>query len=73
MSFGFPAPGHPYWTDETLDGVAARYPGMDMAPSAWLGRGRSRPARVVAERARTTFALRGGGPAMGRYRDAARE
>ena len=31
-AFGFPAPGHPYWTEETLDGVAARYPGMDMAP-----------------------------------------
>ena len=30
--FGFPAPGHPYWTAETLDGVSARYPGMDMAP-----------------------------------------
>ena len=29
---GFPAPGHPYWTEETLDGVAARYPGMDMSP-----------------------------------------
>ena len=23
---GFPAPGHPYWNEETLDGVAARYP-----------------------------------------------
>ena len=31
-AFGFPAPGHSYWTEETLDGVAARYPGMDMAP-----------------------------------------
>jgi len=29
---GFPAPGHPYWTDETLDGVAARYPGLDLTP-----------------------------------------
>ena len=29
---GFPAPGHPFWTEETLDGVAARYPGMDMSP-----------------------------------------
>jgi Phytanoyl-CoA dioxygenase (PhyH) len=29
---GFPAPGHPYWNDDTLDGVARRYPGMDMAP-----------------------------------------
>ena len=26
-----PANG-PYWTDETPDGVTARYPGMDMAP-----------------------------------------
>ena len=29
---GFPKPGHPYWTDETLAGVAARYPGLDMTP-----------------------------------------
>ena len=29
---GFPAPGHPYWNDATLAGVAARYPGLDMAP-----------------------------------------
>ncbi|HEX3981546.1 MAG TPA: phytanoyl-CoA dioxygenase family protein [Acidimicrobiales bacterium] len=29
---GFPKPGHPYWTDETLSGVAARYPGLDMSP-----------------------------------------
>ena len=29
---GFPPPGHPYWTEETLAGVGARYPGMDMAP-----------------------------------------
>jgi len=30
--FGFPAPGHPYWTDETLDGVGQRYPGLDLTP-----------------------------------------
>jgi ectoine hydroxylase-related dioxygenase (phytanoyl-CoA dioxygenase family) len=29
---GFPAPGHPYWTEETLSGVAERYPGLDLAP-----------------------------------------
>jgi len=29
---GFPKPGDPYWTDETLAGVAARYPGLDMSP-----------------------------------------
>lgn len=29
---GFPQPGHPYWTEETLAGVAARYPGLNMAP-----------------------------------------
>ena len=27
---GFPSPGHEYWTPETLEGVAARYPAMDM-------------------------------------------
>jgi hypothetical protein len=29
---GFPSPGHPYWDRETLAGVAARYPAMDMTP-----------------------------------------
>jgi ectoine hydroxylase-related dioxygenase (phytanoyl-CoA dioxygenase family) len=29
---GFPAPGHLYWTKETLGGVARRYPKMDMTP-----------------------------------------
>jgi hypothetical protein len=29
---GFPAPGHPYWTEETLRGVAARYPRLDLSP-----------------------------------------
>ena len=31
---GFPAPGDPYWTEETLAGVAARYPQLDMATVA---------------------------------------
>ena len=30
--FGFPPPGHPFWTEETLAGVGARYPEMDLAP-----------------------------------------
>ena len=30
--FGFPRPGDPYWSDETLAGVAARYPGIDLGP-----------------------------------------
>jgi hypothetical protein len=29
---GFPEPGHPYWNEETLNGVAARYPKLDMTP-----------------------------------------
>jgi hypothetical protein len=29
---GFPEPGHPYWTEETLRGVAARYPLLDLTP-----------------------------------------
>ena len=29
---GFPRPGDPYWTEETLDGVGWRYPDMDMTP-----------------------------------------
>jgi hypothetical protein len=30
--FGFPRPGDPYWNEQTLTDVAARYPGMDMVP-----------------------------------------
>lgn len=30
--FGFPPPGHRYWTAETLTGVGQRYPGLDMTP-----------------------------------------
>jgi len=29
---GFPAPGHAYWIEETLNAVAIRYPKMDMKP-----------------------------------------
>jgi hypothetical protein len=32
LLFGFPPPGHPYWTEETLEGVATRYPGLDVTP-----------------------------------------
>jgi hypothetical protein len=35
LLFGFPPPGHPYWTTETLEGVATRYPGLDLTP--WQG------------------------------------
>ena len=35
LAFGFPPPGHPYWTSETLEGVATRYPGLDVGP--WRG------------------------------------
>jgi hypothetical protein len=31
-ALGFPAPGHPYWTHETLAGVAGRYPDLDLEP-----------------------------------------
>ncbi|MBP2336457.1 hypothetical protein JOF41_002635 [Saccharothrix coeruleofusca] len=30
--FGFPPPGHPFWTEETLAGTALRYPGLDLSP-----------------------------------------
>jgi hypothetical protein len=29
---GFPEPGHPYWNEETLQGVGRRYPLLDLAP-----------------------------------------
>jgi hypothetical protein len=30
--FGFPPPGHPYWTSETIIGTGERYPGLDLSP-----------------------------------------
>ncbi|MEM7218524.1 MAG: phytanoyl-CoA dioxygenase family protein [Pseudomonadota bacterium] len=30
--FGFPPPGDPFWDEEALAGVAARYPDMDLTP-----------------------------------------
>jgi hypothetical protein len=27
-----PAPGHPYWTDQTIADMGVRYPGIDMSP-----------------------------------------
>ena len=30
--FGFPRPGDPYWNEQTLRDVAARYPGIDLTP-----------------------------------------
>lgn len=32
LLFGFPPPDHPYWTSETIEGVATRYPGLDLTP-----------------------------------------
>lgn len=31
---GFPEPGDPYWNEETLSGVALRYPELDLSPYA---------------------------------------
>jgi hypothetical protein len=30
--FGFPLPGHPYWTQATVAGTSQRYPALDMTP-----------------------------------------
>jgi hypothetical protein len=32
MTVGFPPPGHPFWTPETLDGMTLRYPRLDLSP-----------------------------------------
>ncbi|GLY16771.1 hypothetical protein Kisp01_37860 [Kineosporia sp. NBRC 101677] len=32
QALGFPPPGHPYWTPETLAGMALRYPRLDLSP-----------------------------------------
>jgi len=47
---GIPAPGHPYWTEDTLAGNAARFPGMDMTP--YLDAAHVGPEIVERERAR---------------------
>jgi hypothetical protein len=31
-ALGFPAPGHSFWNEDTLDGVARRYPELDLRP-----------------------------------------
>jgi hypothetical protein len=30
--FGVPRPGHAYWTEATVDAMAAKYPGLDVSP-----------------------------------------
>ena len=30
--FGIPRPGHPYWTEATIDAMTLKYPGLDMSP-----------------------------------------
>ena len=30
--FGFPAPGDPYWDEQTLADTQLRYPGADLSP-----------------------------------------
>jgi hypothetical protein len=30
--FGVPRPGHDYWTEATVDAMAAEYPGLDLSP-----------------------------------------
>ncbi|GAB1688974.1 phytanoyl-CoA dioxygenase family protein [Krasilnikovia sp. M28-CT-15] len=37
QAFGFPPPGHPYWTPETLAGMALRYPRLDLSPWRTVG------------------------------------
>jgi hypothetical protein len=32
LLLGFPKPRHPYWTDETITRVNARYQRLDMTP-----------------------------------------
>jgi len=30
--FGIPRPGHAFWNEETVDAMAAKYPGLDVSP-----------------------------------------
>jgi hypothetical protein len=34
--FGFPPPGHPFWTPQTLSALEVRYPALDTTP--WVRR-----------------------------------
>jgi hypothetical protein len=47
--FGFPPPGHAYWTDDTIRGIAGMYPDMDITPYAQplTGQGVGRPLPPV--------------------------
>lgn len=45
--FGWPPPGHGFWTTDTLSGVRQRYPGLDMSPWEVALSG---PADVAADR-----------------------
>jgi hypothetical protein len=40
--FGFPPPGHQYWTEATVAGTAQRYPGLDVTPWRRAVRGEAR-------------------------------
>jgi hypothetical protein len=45
--FGFPPPGHPYWTETTLAGTAQRYPGLNMTPWRQALRGPALSTRTL--------------------------
>ncbi|MEV0004072.1 hypothetical protein AB0H28_17535 [Micromonospora sp. NPDC050980] len=59
--FGFPPPGHPYWTPATVAGVAQRYPHLDMTP--WQACEVSVPCRRAATAEPGSPAGRGPRPA----------
>jgi ectoine hydroxylase-related dioxygenase (phytanoyl-CoA dioxygenase family) len=46
---GFPPPGHPYWNDEMIAGVAVRYPGIDMDPYTRKSGAVGRPVKGTTE------------------------
>jgi hypothetical protein len=48
---GFPPPGHDFWTEETIAGVSARFPGIDMTPYRNL----VKPDTVQSEDAKDFF------------------
>src|SRR5262249_24672726 len=60
--FSFPAPGDPYWDEQTLADTQARYPGADLTPYRWRGqaaaawRAGQRSAMVTARPANGTSA-----------------
>ena len=60
--FGVPAPGHPFWTDETLAGMAERYPELDV--TLWQAEGSDQDPLIRLNKPQNASSMR---PARSKY------